>query len=90
LKEKLPEHQTLKKDFFLYNKSTARSKNYVNLRENSQRFTIPPGEYVIIPTTFQPNEEADFVMRIYSEKRARTKYVKLGETANILLQLTDC
>jgi len=75
LKEILPENQTLKKDFFLYNQSTARSKNFTKQRENSQRFTLPPGEYVIIPSTFDPNEEADFVMRIYAEKRAKIKCV---------------
>uniref|UniRef100_H2YVE7 Uncharacterized protein n=1 Tax=Ciona savignyi TaxID=51511 RepID=H2YVE7_CIOSA len=64
--------QTLKKDFFLYNQSFARSKNFINLRENSQRFKLPPGEYCIVPSTFQPNEEADFVLRIYTEKRAET------------------
>uniref|UniRef100_H2YVE1 Uncharacterized protein n=1 Tax=Ciona savignyi TaxID=51511 RepID=H2YVE1_CIOSA len=70
--------QTLKKDFFLYNQSFARSKNFINLRENSQRFKLPPGEYCIVPSTFQPNEEADFVLRIYTEKRAET-----GHTANL-------
>lgn len=62
--------QPLGKEFFLYNASVARSKNYINLRENSQRFRLPPGDYVIIPSTFQPKEEADFVLRIYTEKRA--------------------
>nr|XP_026690031.1 calpain-9-like isoform X2 [Ciona intestinalis] len=72
LKESVAPNQTLKKDFFLYNQSVARSKNFINLRENSQRFKLPPGEYCIVPSTFQPNEEADFVLRIYTEKRAET------------------
>nr|CAB3227563.1 calpain-1 catalytic subunit-like [Phallusia mammillata] len=72
LKQDAESSSTLKKDFFLYNQSTARSKNYINLRENSQRFKLESGEYVIVPSTFQPNEEADFVLRIYTEKRAMT------------------
>ncbi|XP_076800345.1 calpain-9-like isoform X3 [Clavelina lepadiformis] len=70
LKEVIDSKQILKKDYFLYNQSAARSKNYINLRENSQRFKLEPGEYVIVPSTFQPNEEADFVLRVYTEKRA--------------------
>ncbi|XP_039249670.1 calpain-9-like isoform X2 [Styela clava] len=64
--------QPVRKEFFLYNASVARSKNYINLRENSQRFRLPPGDYVIVPSTFQPNEEADFVLRIFTEKRSGT------------------
>lgn len=73
LREPLPHGQMLRKDFFLYNQSIGRSKQYINLRENSQRFKLPAGEYVIIPSTFQPNEEADFVLRLYTEKRSNVK-----------------
>lgn len=72
LKEARPEDEPLKKDFFLYNQSVARSKNFINLRENSQRFQLPPGNYVIVPSTFAANEEADFLLRIYTEKRHQT------------------
>ena len=73
LKEEIPSNQPVKKDYFLYNQSTARSKQFINLRENSQRFKLPAGEYVIVPSTFQPNEEADFVLRLYTEKRSDVK-----------------
>ncbi|XP_066467506.1 calpain-9 isoform X2 [Tiliqua scincoides] len=65
------EHLT--KDFFRYHPSKARSKTYINLREVSDRFHLPPGDYVIIPTTFEPHQEADFSLRIFSEKKAVTK-----------------
>uniref|UniRef100_A0A3Q3MGC9 Calpain 9 n=1 Tax=Mastacembelus armatus TaxID=205130 RepID=A0A3Q3MGC9_9TELE len=68
---KAPEEEDhLGKDFFRYNPSTARSKTYINMREVSERFTLPPGKYLLVPTTFQPHHEADFLIRIFSEKKA--------------------
>jgi len=54
-------------NFFKYNAAAARS-TYSNMREICQRFKLAPGHYVIIPSTFKPNEEADFLVRIYSER----------------------
>uniref|UniRef100_A0A8C3FF00 Peptidase C2 calpain large subunit domain-containing protein n=1 Tax=Chrysemys picta bellii TaxID=8478 RepID=A0A8C3FF00_CHRPI len=47
----------LNKDFFRYHPSKARSKTYINLREVSDR----------------PHQEADFCLRIFSEKKAITE-----------------
>lgn len=58
------------KDFFRYHPSKARSRTYINMREVSERFTLPPGKYLLVPTTFQPHHEADFLIRIFSEKKA--------------------
>ncbi|XP_039235462.1 calpain-9 isoform X3 [Pipra filicauda] len=63
----------LDKDFFRYHPSKARSKTYINLREVSNRFKLPPGDYILIPTTFEPHQEADFCLRIFSEKKAITE-----------------
>uniref|UniRef100_A0A673GUR0 Calpain-3 n=1 Tax=Sinocyclocheilus rhinocerous TaxID=307959 RepID=A0A673GUR0_9TELE len=49
--------QQLPKDFFIYNASTARCKSYANMREVTERFCLKPGEYVIIPSTFDPHKE---------------------------------
>ncbi|XP_053315383.1 calpain-9 [Spea bombifrons] len=65
----------LTKDFFKFSASKARSKTYVNLREISQRFKLPPGDYVLVPTTFEPHQEADFCLRIFSEKKADIKEI---------------
>ncbi|XP_041324565.1 calpain-9 isoform X3 [Pyrgilauda ruficollis] len=65
--------ERLGKDFFKYHPSKARSKTYINLREVSHRFKLPPGDYILIPTTFEPHQEADFCLRIFSEKKAITE-----------------
>uniref|UniRef100_A0A3P9JPL8 Calpain 9 n=1 Tax=Oryzias latipes TaxID=8090 RepID=A0A3P9JPL8_ORYLA len=60
----------VEKDFFRYHPSKARSRTYINMREVSERFTLPPGKYLLVPTTYQPHQEADFIIRIFSEKKA--------------------
>ncbi|KAG8505280.1 Calpain-3 [Galemys pyrenaicus] len=59
----------LQKDFFLYNASKARSRTYINMREVSERFRLPPSEYVIVPSTYEPHQEGEFILRVFSEKR---------------------
>uniref|UniRef100_H3CDE4 Calpain-3 n=1 Tax=Tetraodon nigroviridis TaxID=99883 RepID=H3CDE4_TETNG len=68
--------QHLQKDFFLYTASTAKIKSYINLREVTERFHLPPGEYVIIPTTFEPHQEGEFILRVFSEKQSTSEQVE--------------
>ncbi|XP_064628930.1 calpain-B-like [Lineus longissimus] len=60
----------LNKDFFLYHKSFFRSENFGNGRSVWGRYSLPPGEYVILPSTFKSEEEGDFLLRMFSEKSA--------------------
>jgi len=65
--ENLP--KPLGMNFFNYNASVARSPSFINLREVSCRFKLPPGVYCIVPSTFEPNEEGEFILRVFSEHR---------------------
>ncbi|XP_029454489.1 calpain-3 isoform X5 [Rhinatrema bivittatum] len=68
--------QHLQKDFFLYNASKAKCKSYINMREISERFRLPPSEYVIIPSTYEPHQEGEFILRVFSEKRNLSEEVE--------------
>ena len=64
----------LDKRFFKYTASVARSPSFINLREVSCRFKLPPGVYAIVPSTFEPNEEGEFLLRVFSEKKNNMEY----------------
>uniref|UniRef100_A0A8D0A341 Calpain 2, (m/II) large subunit b n=1 Tax=Sander lucioperca TaxID=283035 RepID=A0A8D0A341_SANLU len=62
----------LDKNFFLSHAQTAKSETFINLREVSTRFKLPPGEYLIVPSTFDPHLNGDFCIRVFSEKQTET------------------
>uniref|UniRef100_A0A452GXX5 Calpain-2 catalytic subunit n=1 Tax=Gopherus agassizii TaxID=38772 RepID=A0A452GXX5_9SAUR len=68
----------LSKNFFLTNRAREKSNTFINLREVLNRFKLPPGEYVIVPSTFEPNKDGDFCLRVFSEKNADSQYVSDG------------
>ncbi|XP_042207805.1 calpain-A-like isoform X3 [Homarus americanus] len=55
-------------NFFKYSASVARSPSFINMREVSCRFKLPPGTYCIVPSTFEANEDGEFILRVFSEK----------------------
>ncbi|KAE8600398.1 hypothetical protein XENTR_v10013233 [Xenopus tropicalis] len=63
----------LSRDYILRNKIREKSDTYINLREVLNRFRLPPGEYVILPSTFEPHKVGDFCLRVFSEKNAESK-----------------
>uniref|UniRef100_A0A672LR68 Calpain-2 catalytic subunit-like n=1 Tax=Sinocyclocheilus grahami TaxID=75366 RepID=A0A672LR68_SINGR len=62
----------LDKNFFLTHAQKARSETFVNLREVCTRFKLPPGEYLVVPSTFEANQDGDFCLRVFSEKQTET------------------
>ena len=69
-------HLPLKKEFFKYNPSCVRSASFINTREISGRFKVIPGTYVIIPSTFDPNDEGEFLLRIFAEKMPHVRQIQ--------------
>uniref|UniRef100_A0A8D0VIT7 Peptidase C2 calpain domain-containing protein n=1 Tax=Sus scrofa TaxID=9823 RepID=A0A8D0VIT7_PIG len=59
----------LSKNFFLTHRARERSDTFINLREVLNRFKLPPGEYILVPSTFEPNKDGDFCIRVFSEKK---------------------
>uniref|UniRef100_A0AAR2LDA1 Calpain 2, (m/II) large subunit b n=1 Tax=Pygocentrus nattereri TaxID=42514 RepID=A0AAR2LDA1_PYGNA len=49
--------------FFLAHAQKARSETFINLREVSTRFKLPPGEYLVVPSTFEPHKNGDFCVQ---------------------------
>uniref|UniRef100_A0A8C2G7W9 Calpain-2 catalytic subunit n=1 Tax=Cyprinus carpio TaxID=7962 RepID=A0A8C2G7W9_CYPCA len=74
----------LDRNFFQRHASAARSETFINLREVCSRFCLPPGEYLIVPSTFEPNKDGDFCVRVFSEKQINVHYFNLFELQNIL------
>ena len=54
--------------FFETTKAQMMTNSFTKLREISCRYLLPQGEYVIVPSTFYPRQESEFLLRIFSEK----------------------
>lgn len=60
-------------DVLLRQRAVAMSNTFINTREVCDRFKLPPGEYAIVPSTFQPHKNGSFILRVFSEKHAATR-----------------
>lgn len=47
---------------------------YFLFAQVSCRFKLPPGHYLIVPSTFEPNEEGEFLIRVFSEQKNTMEY----------------
>ncbi|GAB6033052.1 hypothetical protein CHUAL_012668 [Chamberlinius hualienensis] len=72
----LPKNSTdsIDRTFFKKNKSLANSQ-YTNSRQVTQRCHLEQGSYMVLPTTFEPGQEASFTLRVYSSKPLKLKLI---------------
>ena len=43
------------------------SGSYINSREITKRFRVEPGNYLVIPSTFEPDHSCEFMLRLFTE-----------------------
>ncbi|XP_032881375.1 calpain-2 catalytic subunit-like [Amblyraja radiata] len=65
----------LRRDFFRTHASKAKSETFINLREVMSRLALEPGQYFVIPSTYEPNKDGDFAIRLFTEKAANVEAI---------------
>ncbi|ROL48531.1 Calpain-14 [Anabarilius grahami] len=56
--------------FFRNNRLVGKNESYINAREIMEFFRFKAGDYLIVPSTFQPNEASSFLLTVYSKTEA--------------------
>ena len=64
-------------DYFKSTQALGTSGSYINYREVFGRFSLTKGAYIIIPATFLPNTEAEFLLRIFSQEKINLEEIKI-------------
>ncbi|XP_072885084.1 calpain-8-like [Hemitrygon akajei] len=55
--------------FFRQHQPVFSSGAYINSRSVSRHLQLPPGQYLIVASTFNKNEEGEFFLRIFAKKK---------------------
>uniref|UniRef100_A0A3Q0QXD0 Zgc:136872 n=1 Tax=Amphilophus citrinellus TaxID=61819 RepID=A0A3Q0QXD0_AMPCI len=64
------QRERFSQDFFIGKAPVAQTETYLNAREVMEFLMLKPGEYLIVPATFNPNETASFLLTIHSKAEA--------------------
>nr|XP_055029050.1 calpain-14 [Misgurnus anguillicaudatus] len=67
LREKIPA------PFFKTNPPVGYTKNFPNAREVTEFFRLNAGDYIIVPSTYSPNEASAFILTVYSKTETHMK-----------------
>ena len=51
------------------------SGSYVNSRDVTKRFRLSPGNYIIIPSTYDEDRACEFLLRIFTQEKIETKLI---------------
>ncbi|MEQ2249300.1 hypothetical protein ILYODFUR_027847, partial [Ilyodon furcidens] len=67
--------------FFSSQKPVAQTRRFMKSREVMEFLTLQPGEYLIVPSTVNPNETASFLLTIFSREETQC-YENSGHSRN--------
>jgi calpain len=76
IKDNVRLDQTRDKGLKLYSNQLDRigaSGSYINSREVTKRFRVEPGNYLIIPSTYDEDRVCEFMLRIFTEGEIAAK-----------------
>ncbi len=66
--------------FFNRRRSVVDSGNFIDTRNVMKFFKLEPGEYLIVPSTFNPNECAKFMLSIFTKTESHRRKKKPAMT----------
>jgi len=69
-----PQSDSIGRTYFRSNRSLLNSQ-YTNSRHVTHRSTLAPGPYMLLPTTFEPGQEATFTFRVLSRGGAKLRCI---------------
>ena len=47
---------------------------YINSRELTKRFRVEPGNYLVIPSTYEEDKNCEFMLRVFTEQPIDSGY----------------
>lgn len=65
--------ERLTRQFFETNHAVAKTNMFTKERGITLRCTLAAGDYAIVPSTYEANQPADFLLRLFSAKDHETR-----------------